>query len=158
MKRDVPIVDGGGRAPSAQVNAAAADDLESYLRQYGLGQRVRRAVVLSHEKSELISNRNHTADIITDLKSFAIFDLLEKMSRISLNIMLGLGIVRNTRVVAGRRITSSQTASAKPTHCSAPSPKSAKSAKSANLIKFHPANGHSLQALAASKSCTNLFS
>ena len=154
MKRDVPIVDGGGRGPSAQVNAAA-DDLESFLHQYGLGQRVRRAVVLSHEKSGLISNRNRTVDITTDLKSFAIFDLLEKMSRIPLNIMLGLGIVRNTLAVADQKITSSQTASARPTHCSAPSPKSA---KSANLIKFHPANGHSLQALAASKPCTNLFS
>ena len=81
-KENDPIADRGGRGPSAQLNASA-DMLEVFLRRNGLGQKVYRAVVFSHEKSELQSIKASTVDIVTDLKSFAIFGLLNQLRRSS---------------------------------------------------------------------------
>ena len=52
VERSVPIGDRGGRSPSAQVNAAAGR-LQSFLNKRASLQRVHRAVILSHDASEL---------------------------------------------------------------------------------------------------------
>ena len=53
VERGVPMTDGGGRSPSAQLNAAASR-LEWFLSQQSAGAgRVWRAVILSHDKSAL---------------------------------------------------------------------------------------------------------
>ena len=53
VERGVSMADGGGRSPSAQLNAAASR-LEWFLEKQSPGAgRVSRAVVLSHDKSEL---------------------------------------------------------------------------------------------------------
>ena len=53
VERGAPMSDGGGRSPSAQLNAAAAR-LEWFLSQQSAGAgKVSRAVILSHDKSAL---------------------------------------------------------------------------------------------------------
>lgn len=76
VERSVPIVDKGGRAPSAQVNASA-DRLETFLAKRGISLRVSRAVVLAHDSSEIGLMRGLTIDYVTTLKRIDSIDLLK---------------------------------------------------------------------------------
>lgn len=82
VERSVPIVDKGGRAPSAQVNASA-DRLETFLSKRGISLRVSRAVVLAHDSSEIGLMRGLTIDYVTTLKRIDSIDLF-KSSRMVL--------------------------------------------------------------------------
>ena len=57
-----PMQDRKGRSPSEQLNEPAAE-LERFLHQRGQPVQVRRAVVLTHEKSRLGSTRNLTVQV-----------------------------------------------------------------------------------------------
>lgn len=66
VETDLPIADRGGRGPSVQVNAVA-DRLQAYLwKRVGI-TRVARAVVLSHDLSEIGEIRRPTVDLIATL-------------------------------------------------------------------------------------------
>ena len=80
VEGNVPIQDKGGRGPSAQVNASA-DKLQDFLRQRLGIQRVYRAVVFSHESSVLVSIKAPTVDVVTDLKTFAIGQLIKELAQ-----------------------------------------------------------------------------
>jgi len=54
---------GGGRGPSAQVNAAA-DRLQSFLNKRGFEHRIHRAVILSHDSSEIGKVKDLTVDAL----------------------------------------------------------------------------------------------
>lgn len=67
VEKAIPIADKRGRGPSRQVNDVV-DLLECRLRKHSKGlPRILRAVVLSHDKSELRVIRNPTVDIISTL-------------------------------------------------------------------------------------------
>jgi len=66
VERSVPIADRRGRSPSAQVNAAA-DRLQSFLNKRSSLRRVHRAVILSHDASELGDLRDPTVDLVTTI-------------------------------------------------------------------------------------------
>lgn len=68
VERALPIADKRGRAPSEQVNSVA-DLLERQVGKRVRLPRIMRAVVLSHENSELGDIRNVTVDLITTLES-----------------------------------------------------------------------------------------
>ena len=68
VERGAPMADGGGRSPSAQLNAAASR-LERFLSERAPGAgRVRRAVILSHDKSELGRVSKPSVDCALTLK------------------------------------------------------------------------------------------
>ena len=68
VERGASMSDGGGRSPSAQLNAAASR-LEWFLEKQSPGAgRVSRAVVLSHDKSELGRVSNPSVDYALTLK------------------------------------------------------------------------------------------
>ena len=80
LEKNVPIRDKGGRGPSAQINESA-DRLEEFLRQRMEIERVCRAVVFAHESSVLKSIKAPAVDVVTDLKTFAIWRLINGMPR-----------------------------------------------------------------------------
>ncbi len=80
VESHVPIRDKGGRGPSAQVNASA-DQLQQFLRQRSGLQRVYRAVVFSHESTVLAGIKAPTVDVVTDLKGFAIGQLIRELAQ-----------------------------------------------------------------------------
>jgi Nuclease-related domain len=63
IHRGVAIEDGGGRAPSRQLNEAA-DALQTFLHQAGISGNVLRVVVLSHDLSQIGTLQNQTVDRI----------------------------------------------------------------------------------------------
>ena len=68
VERGAPMTDGGGRSPSAQLNAAASR-LERFLSQQSAGAgKVSRAVILSHDKSELGRVSKPSVDYALTLK------------------------------------------------------------------------------------------
>lgn len=106
VERNLPIRDKGGRAPSAQINESA-DRLEEFLRQRMGIERVCRAVVFAHESSVLQSIKAPTVDVVTDLKTFAIWRLIDGMQRnaclVSVEEVVGL-ICRDHRFHSQREI------------------------------------------------------
>ena len=80
VESNLPIRDKGGRGPSAQLNESA-DRLEEFLRQRLGINRVCRAVVFAHGASVLQSIKAPTVDLVTDLKTFAIWRLIGGMPR-----------------------------------------------------------------------------
>lgn len=69
VEQAVPIADRGGRGPSAQVNAAA-DRLQRFLSERTPVQRVARAVVFSHEASQIGSLQRITVEAVTVIDAF----------------------------------------------------------------------------------------
>ena len=67
VETEVPIKDRGGRSPSAQLNGAASR-LERFLSDRAGLPRVRRAVVLSHHKSEVEKNYDPSIDSLLTLE------------------------------------------------------------------------------------------
>ena len=80
VESNLPIRDRGGRGPSAQLNESA-DRLEEFLRQRMGIERVYRAVVFAHASSVLRSIKAPTVDVVSDLKTFGVWRLIEEMSR-----------------------------------------------------------------------------
>ena len=78
-EKNVPIKDRGGRGPSLQVNAAA-QVLQNFIDKRTGIKHVFRAVVFSHESSMLNEVKSHTVDVVTDLKTFHIPDLIKWMA------------------------------------------------------------------------------
>lgn len=66
VETSIAIADKRGRGPSAQVNTAA-DRLQSFLSKRSSLQRVSRAVILSHDSSEIGQISNPTVDLIATL-------------------------------------------------------------------------------------------
>lgn len=60
------IVDDGGRSPSRQINEAA-DHLQSWLQRNRIPARVRRWVVLAHERSKLVRSSDVTVDAVVPI-------------------------------------------------------------------------------------------
>lgn len=69
VERSVPIKDGRGRGPSAQLNASA-DRLQKFLSSRSITMRVARVIALSHDGSKIGDCRNQTVDLIATLTSF----------------------------------------------------------------------------------------
>lgn len=80
VESNLPIRDKGGRGPSAQLNESA-DRLAEFLRQRLGIERLYRTVVFAHEASVLRSIKAPTVDLVTELKTFAIWRLIEGMPR-----------------------------------------------------------------------------
>lgn len=80
VESNLPIRDKGGRGPSAQLNESA-NRLEEFLRQRMGIERVCRAVVFAHEGSVLRSIRAPTVDVVSDLKTFGVWRLIDEMPR-----------------------------------------------------------------------------
>ena len=77
VKRNVPIADKGGRSPARQLNEAT-DQLQRHLdRVFGKG-RVRRAVLLSHEKSAIGRLDNPGVDLVATLRNFDVLGFVGK--------------------------------------------------------------------------------
>jgi hypothetical protein len=74
----VPIADKRGRGPSAQVNAAA-DRLQSFLSKRSSVQRVARAVVFSHDASDIGRICNQTVDIVATLGQLSLKAIAEAL-------------------------------------------------------------------------------
>lgn len=91
VETGVPIADKRGRGPSAQVNAAA-DRLQSFLAKRSSMQSVARAVVLSHNSSEIGRIKNQTVDLIATLGQLS-------MSTIAFSLKGGLAGVAPLHVV-----------------------------------------------------------
>jgi len=79
VETGVPIADKRGRGPSAQVNAAA-DRLQSFLSKRSSIQRVARAVVISHDSSEIGRINNQTVDLVATLGQLSMRTIASSMS------------------------------------------------------------------------------
>lgn len=79
VETDVPIADKRGRGPSAQVNSAA-DRLQSFLSKRSSIQSVARAVVLSHDSSEIGRIHNQTVDFVATLGQLSLRTIASSMS------------------------------------------------------------------------------
>lgn len=70
VETQVQIADKRGRGPSTQVNVSA-DRLQSFLAKRSSVQRVSRAVILSHDSSEIGQINNQTVDVIATLRQLS---------------------------------------------------------------------------------------
>lgn len=66
VQQDVPIADKRNRGPSSQINDAT-DKLQEFLSKRGVNLHISRAVILSHEKSEIGNIENQTVDLVATL-------------------------------------------------------------------------------------------
>lgn len=74
------LLDGGGQSPSAQVNRAVAS-LEKHLSNIKLINRINRAVVLAHNKSEVKSIERPTVDCITTVRELNVHHLFPRQNK-----------------------------------------------------------------------------